>query len=592
SRRPFDLARGPVLRAALLRLGEEEHRLVVAVHHIAADHWAIAVAVRELSASYRAFAAGEAPALPALPIQYADFAVWQREWLSGEVLAAQLGFWRAALAGAPALLDLPADRPRPAIQGAAGASAWLRLPRPLAAALKALSRQADATLYMLLLAAFITLLHRLTGDEDLVVGSPVAGRGRRETEPLIGFFLNVLPLRGRPAAGLSFRGLLEQTRQAALAAFANQDLPFEKLVAELAPARALSHTPLFQVMLNLQNTPHHAFELGALRLTPVPVEVGATKFDLNLYLEEDGQGLWGHLVYATDLFDASTVARWLCHLEVLLGAVVVNPERRLAELPLLRPAELHQVTTEWNDTAVPRATGLGLHRLLGAQAERTPEAVALTCEGASLSYAELHRRAATVAARLRRVGIGAEHRVGIAMERSLELLPALWGVLEAGAAYLPLDPEYPAERLAAMLDDARPSALLTAAHLLPGLPATPCPAILVEAGVEAGERLPPCPAGTRPDLSDDGQLAYVIYTSGSTGRPKGAMVQHAAIVNRILWMQEAYELDSEDVVLQKTPLSFDVSVWELFWPLAAGARLVLARPGGHRDGAYLTRLIA
>jgi amino acid adenylation domain-containing protein len=591
-RRPFDLAHGPVLRTALLRLGggaAEEHLLLFTVHHIAADHWSIAVAVRELSELYRALSAGEPPVLPELPIQYADFSVWQRQWLSGDRLEAQLASWRTQLAGAPPLLELSTDRPRPPVQGHGGAGVALHLPRTLAASLKALARGEDVTLYMLLLAAFATLLHRTGGADDLVVGTPVAGRGRKETEGLIGFFLNSLPMRVRPAGELTFRGLLEQVRRTVVEAFAHQDLPFEKLVEELAPERNLGYTPIFQVLLNLQNTPPHGLTLGDLRLAPLTVELGVTKLDLNFYIEEHEHGFFTHLIYSTDLFDAPTIVRLLGHFQTLLEHLEPGIARPLSELPLLTAAEAHQVAAEWNDTGLPLGEGTGLHQLVAAQAARTPEATAVVFEEASLTYAELRARAAQLARHLRGLGIGPESRVAVAMERSIELLPALLGVLEAGAAYMPLDPEYPQERLAGMLEDARPAALLTQSRLLSSLPAWDGPRLSLDRaedwGAGGGE-------GAPGGFLNGSQLAYVIYTSGSTGRPKGVMAHHQGIVNRILWMQGAYRLTAADTVLQKTPLSFDVSVWELFWPLAAGARLVLARPGGHREGAYLSDLIA
>ena len=591
SRRPFNLATGPVLRTVLLRLAgepDEEHRLLFTLHHIASDHWSIAVALHELSELYQALSAGRAPALPELPIQYADFSVWQRQWLSGESLETQLAYWRTQLAGAPRLLELPTDRPRPPVQGYRGAGTFFYLPRPLAASLKALARGQDATLYMLLLAAFATLLNRYasTSTDDVVIGTPTAGRGRKETEGLIGFFLNSLPMRVRPSADLTFRALLEQVRRTAVEAFARQDLPFEKLVEELAPQRDLGYTPIFQVLLNLQNTPPHGLSLGGLQLTPMPVDLGVTKFDLNLYIEEYDQTLSLHLTYSTDLFDATTALRLLGHFRTLLEHLEPGLDRPLSELPLLTAPEAHQATAEWNDTGLPLGEGTALHQLVEAQAARTPDATAVVFEEESLTYAELWARAAGLAQRLRRLGIGPESRVGVAMERSLELLPALLGVLQAGAAYVPLDPEYPRERLAGMMEDARPDALITQSLLLLSLPDWDGRTLCLDRAPE--------PATDAPEggFLDGRQLAYMIYTSGSTGRPKGAMVHHRGIVNRLLWMQDAYRLTAADTVLQKTPLSFDVSVWELFWPLAAGARLVLARPGGHRDSAYLKSLIA
>jgi amino acid adenylation domain-containing protein len=591
--RPFDLQRGPVLRAALLRLEAGEHLLMVSVHHIAADHWSIAVMVSELAAGYRAWQTGRPAPLPPLAVQYADFAAWQRGWLRGEVLASHLGFWRARLAGALSLLDLPADRPRPAVPGYGGAAAWLNLPRGLTGDLKALARSADATFYMLLLAAFQALLGRHTGQDDVVVGSPVAGRSRVELEGLIGLFLNVLPMRGRPVPEASFRGFLGEVRSAALAAYAHQDLPFEELVRDLAPERSLGRNPVFQVLLNLQNTPVHGLDLDGVALQPVPVATGKTKFDLDLYLEEWEQALTGYLLYSTDLFDATTAARLLGHFAVLLAGATADPQARIGDLPLLSEPERQSLLAEWNDTRAGYRGGgetLFLHQLVEAQAARTPEAPALLFGERSLTYRELNAQAGRLARRLREFGCGPDVPIGVCMERCAEMVVALLGVLKAGGAYLALDPEHPPERIAWMLAESRTPVVLAQEALLSRLPAHGAAVLCAEAawGADAEVAGEPGPAG---GVAAD-NLAYVLYTSGSTGRPKGVMIPHRGIVNRLLWMQETYALGPHDRVLQKTPFGFDVSVWEFFWPLMTGACLVVAQPGGHRDPAYLADLIA
>ncbi len=595
ARRSFDLARGPLFRAALLRLGAEEHLLLFAVHHIVSDGWSQGVLVAELSALYAAAATGRPSPLAPLPIQYADYAAWQRRWLQGEVLEAQVAFWREALAGAPAVLELPTDRARPALQTFRGGRRLLVLPPPLLAGLRALSRGEGATLFMVLLAGFQALLARWSGAEDLTVGTPIAGRTRHETEGLIGLFVNTLVLRANLAGDSAFSDLLAQVRERALAAYAHQELPFEKLVEVLNPARALSHSPLFQALFVMQNAPREAAPLPGLDFARMEVEEGVAKFDLTLAAVEVSAGLALHLEFNRDLFDPETAQRLLGHLRTLLEGVLENRETRLSELPWLTAAERRQLVA-WSDTARDYGPAITLHALIKEQVERTPEAVAVVFEGEVMTYRELHHRAGALARRLRRLGVGPESLVAVAAERSLELVVALLGVLEAGAAYVPIDPSYPAERLAYMLDDSQAAAarpvVLTQERLLDRLPLGPLRArggevLLLDGGWdESAETEDDLPIAVDPD-----HPAYMIYTSGSTGRPKGAVNSHRAIVNRLLWMQEAFGLGPEDRVLQKTPFSFDVSVWEFFWPLLVGARLVVARPGGHQDARYLARLI-
>ncbi len=506
---------------------------------------------------------------------------------SGEVLAAQLGWWRERLAGAPAVIELPADRPRPPVQSSRGGRLSYGLPARLTRDLKALVRSAGATLFMALLAGFQAVLGRATGSEDLPVGTPIANRNRAETEGLIGFFVNTLVLRGDLSADPGFAGLLARSREATLGAYAHQDVPFEKLVEELRPERDPSRSPLFQIMVILQNAPMEALELPDLTATPLVPDGGTTKFDLRLSLAETPEGLTGSLVYNLDLFDGSTVVRLGARLERLLAAAVESPGLPLSALPLLAEAEHHQLLCEWNDTRADWDLERPLHVWIGEQARRTPDAAALTFEGETLTYRELDDRAGRLAARLRRLGAGPEIRVGIAAERSLELVVGLLGILKAGACYVPLDPSYPAERLAFMLEDSQEGIeepiLLTQERLASALPPHRGRVLLLDEIMDAAPVAAPVVLPEHP--------AYVIYTSGSTGRPKGAVNSHRAIVNRLVWMQEEYGLTPGDVVLQKTPFSFDVSVWELFWPLMVGARLVVARPGGHQDTAYLAGLI-
>jgi amino acid adenylation domain-containing protein len=587
---PFDLTRGPLVRGLLLRQREREHTVLFFFHHIVFDGWSTALFIRELSALYGARVAGAPSPLPPLAIQYADFAAWQRQWLQGEVLEGLLAYWRERLTGA-AVLALPTDRPRSVLTQAPGGQSSVVIPPALTEKLRVLSRSRGTTLFMTLLAVFQTLLHRYTGQEDLVVGSPIANRNRSELENLIGFFVNMLVLRTDLSGDPSFLELLDRVRQVALGAYAHQDLPFEKLVEELRPDRDLRHTPLFQVGFRLLNVPASHLKLPGLSLAPFPFDARAAKFDLDLGLIEEAERLNGRLEYDAALFDGVTMDRLVGHLDRLLAGIVEDPGRRLSELPLLAHAERSQVVVEWNDTDVAWSGEATLHDLVEAQVRRSPEAVAVVFDGHSLSYAELDRRASRLAGRLRGLGVGPEARVGICSERSLELVVGLLAILKAGGAWVPFDPSSPDARLARVLEDVRPPVLLVQQALRERLlRLMGCGEHLLDLEPAAGdEHL----AALRID-SEAGpdNAAYVLFTSGSTGRPKGAVNTHRGIVNRLLWMQSAYGLTAEDRVLQKTPFGFDVSVWEFFWPLLTGARLVVALPGEHQDSARLVRTVA
>ncbi len=586
--RPFDLARDPMLRGVLLRLRESDHVAALTMHHIASDGWSMGILVREVAALYAAFAAGRPSPLPELPVQYADFAVWQRSWLRGEVLESEIAWWRDRLAGLPPLLELPTDRPRPAAQSYRGATRPVRLPVELVRRAGVLGRREGATLFMVLLATLQALLARYSGQEDLAVGSPAAGRDRVETEGLIGFFVNTLVLRGDLAGAPTFRELLGRAREAALAAWMHQDVPFEKLVDELAPERSLAHSPLFQVMLVLQNADVESLKIQDLSLRPVMVDVTMSKFDLTFNLAEVDGGLVGMVEHATDLYDAATVDRLIAGFERLLAGMAAEPERSAGEIGLLTDAEALQLRA-WNATAVAYPLDRPLHAWIEDQVGRSPEAVALVFETEELTYAELDQRANRLARLLKARGCGPESRVGVLLERSCELLVALLGILKAGAAYVPLDPDHPADRLAFQDRDARLRLIVTHAGVAGRLPGAENRFLFLEQGGPAAGEFDDGPLAMPVDPDNP---AYVLYTSGSTGRPKGAVISHRAIVNRLLWMQDALQLSAADRVLQKTPFSFDVSVWELFWPFMTGARLVVARPSGHRDNAYLARLIA
>ncbi|HKV10311.1 MAG TPA: amino acid adenylation domain-containing protein, partial [Thermoanaerobaculia bacterium] len=537
--RPFDLARGPLLRGLLLRLGETDHVVVLTVHHIASDGWSMGILVREVAALY-----GGSP-LPPLPVQYADFAAWQRSWLQGPVLEQEIAFWRNQLAGLPPVLELPTDRPRPAAQSYRGAVRPVRL----AQSLEALARQEGATLFMVLLAGFQALLGRWSGQDDLAVGSPVAGRNRVETEGLIGFFVNTLVLRGDLSGTPTFRELLGRVRETALAAYLHQDVPFEKLVEELAPERSLAHTPLFQVVLVLQNTPFEDLEIDDLRLRPVSLEGATAKFDLTVNLAEHDGGLVGIVEHATDLFDASTIERLFAGFERLLAAAVAEPDQKAADLPLLSAAEKQQLL-EWGGIREEFAAASTLHGRFAEQARRTPDAPALTCGDVTLTYGELHRRSNQLAHWLCGQGAGPESRVGLRLERSVDLVIGILGALKAGAAYVPIDPGSPRERTAFVVEDAEIRIVLE--HLeLEGLPDHDLP------------------------VGEASSLAYVIYTSGSTGRPKGTLITHANVTRLFDATEAWFEFNEKDVWTLFHSYAFDFSVWEIWGALLYGGRLVV-----------------
>ncbi|HLC40230.1 MAG TPA: condensation domain-containing protein, partial [Methylomirabilota bacterium] len=459
AQRPFDLTRDPALRAKLLRLGEEHSVLLYSMHHIACDGWSMGVFTRELTELYDAFSRGRPPLLPELPIQYADFAVWQREWLTGEPLERQLEYWKRQLNGL-APLQLPEDRPRPAVLSFRGGRESLSLSPSLAKALRALSEREGVTLFMTLCAAFQTLLSRYTGQTDIAVGSPIANRNRTEIEGLIGFFVNTLVLRADLSGDPTFRELLGRVREVCLGAYTQQDLPFEKLVEELAPERTLSHTPLLQTMFVLQNVPKRAVELPGLQLTLSGVKTGTARFDLTAELIEEGEGLSCVFEYSTDLFDAPRIGRMLEHFHTLLKSIVTDPEERLSKFRLLIEPERRALLVEWNDTVAEYPNSACIHELFEAQVDRTPDAVAVVFEGRQLTYRELEARANQLARYLGKLGVGPDVLVGLCLERSLEMIVALLGVLKAGGAYVPLDPGYPEERLRFMLEDARAPVLL------------------------------------------------------------------------------------------------------------------------------------
>ncbi|WP_243754546.1 non-ribosomal peptide synthetase/MFS transporter [Labedaea rhizosphaerae] len=586
----FDLVEGPLLRATLVRIAEDEHLLVLCTHHIVGDGWSVDLLLRDLAAAYHARCAGQAHAdLPALSIGYGDFAHWQRRTLTGAELDRQLDHWRGELTGV-APLELPTDRPRPATQSFDGALHVFHLDLELTDALRELGREHGTTLFMTLLAGYQVLLARYSGQDDFAVGSSSAGRGLPELEGVVGMFINMLPMRAQLAGDPTVAELLERTRRHVLDAFEHADVPFERLVNELGVPRDVSRSPVFQAMFVLQN-----YEMGrmaasgasGLRFRWEPMDLPATRFDFEFHAIEVATGLLAKLVYNTALFTEETVSRMAEQLTTLLRAMVTGPDRRLSELDILPAAERALVLDAWNDTATefPRTT---LPELVAAQVARTPDAPALTFRGQTLTYAELDRRANRLAHRLRELGVGANTLVGVCAERSVELVVGLLGVLKAGGAYVPLDPEYPADRLAFMVADAAAPVVLTQSGLRDTVPCGDATVVVLDDPETCAGQPDTAPA----PVAGPDDIAYVIYTSGSTGKPKGVPNGHLGIVNRLDWMQRAYRLDGTDSVLQKTPASFDVSVWEFFWPLITGARLVLAEPGGHKDAAYLRGLLA
>ena len=582
---PFDLSASGLLRTTLLKLGDEDHALLLTIHHIVSDAWSLGILVKELTVLYESFNSSQPLPLPELTVQYADFARWQQEWLQGEALATQMAYWQQHLAGAPALINFPTDRPRPPVQRFEGARQTFVLPRDLVESLKSLSRQQGATLFMTLLAVFKTLLFRYTGQTDIVVGTPIAGRNRADIENLIGFFVNTQAIRTHLTGEMGFNQLLAQVRTAVLEAHARQDLPFEKLVEELQPERSLSHTPIFQVMFALQNVPMPDFELPGLTVATMAAPVMTSKFDFSLSLEEKEEGLVGDLEYNTDLFDATTMTRLVGHYRQLLEEVVnSNAEKNLGDLQMLTHAERQQLLIDWNYTATRLPATRPVYQRFELQSEATPEAPAIICDNVELSYRDLNRLANVLAHRLRRLGVGSESVVGLCAERSFELVIGALGILKAGGAYVPLDPNYPRERLSYMLEDCGAAVLLTQRALLEKLPSQyRASAICLDDSAPDEDALNPV------QQTNPKNVAYVIYTSGSTGRPKGVSVSHAALSNLVSWHLSAFNVSRFDRATLLAGVGFDASVWEL-WPyLCCGASIdippndIRSSPEGLRD---------
>jgi amino acid adenylation domain-containing protein len=585
---PFDLSHGPLFRPALLKLGAEEHILLLSMHHIVSDGWSMGVLLRELSALYRAFAEGKPAPLPDLPIQYADYALWQRQWLQGERLEAQIAYWKGQLADAPQVLDLPTDHPRPQTATYEGAVQTAMLPRALTEALQELAQEEGATLFMVLLAAFQTLLHRYSGEVDIVVGSPIANRTQAEIEPLIGFFVNTLALRTDLSGNPTFRQLLDRVRTACLGAYDHQVLPFEKLVQELGVPRDLDYPPLFQTLFVFQNAPAPALQLPGLAADRMDTSVGALQYDLNLVQEVGHDGLRVRLGYKTALFEAATMQRLLGHYQTLLEGIVTSAEQRVAELPLLTPAEQRQILVAWNDTQKDYPLHLCSHQLFERQVDLRPNAVAVEFRDQHLTYGQLNSLANQLAHHLRSLGAKPEMMVGLCAEHSLALAVGFLAIQKAGAAVVLLDPALPKDRLSFILDDAGMSLVLTTAEAGHRLPESAAHILDLDALQDTLARQ----NDQNPDSGViSANLAYMIYTSGSTGIPKGVMVGHRALSNFSLALMEAVDVGPGTRRLHNGALSYDVAVGNLVGPLCAGAVLHLASAETRLPGPKLIRLI-
>jgi amino acid adenylation domain-containing protein len=581
--RPFDLAVAPPLRAALVRLADDDHVLAIVVHHIAADGWSLGIIGRELADLYEAFLAGRPSALPPLPIQYADYAAWQQRRLSDRHLQPQLDYWTRTLRGAPPSLELPSDHPRPARRSWQGKRQCLLLEPALVEAIKRFSRAEGITPFMFLLAGFDVLLHRLTRREDVIVGTPVANRSQFETEAIVGCFINSLVLRTDLSGNPTVRELLERVRGVALEAFANQDLPFERLVEVLQPERNGSGLPLFQVLFSVQNVPLEEPRLGDLEIDLVQLGCSA-RYDLTfeLYERPHGMELWAE--YSTDLFVPESITRLTDQYVRLLRSMLATPDAGIVDLPLLSEAERRQLLVDWNQTGLDYPRGTGVHQLFEAQVARTPDAIAAVFEDQALTYAELNARANQLAHYLRSVGVKTETIVGVYLERSLEMLVAVLGILKAGGAYLPLDPLFPPDRLAYMLADSRAPVVLTQRSLRDTLDSGSSKVLVLDS---QQAQIAQHSAINIDEPCDGDRLVYLLYTSGSTGRPKGVQVVHSAVVNLLNSMRERPGCAAGDVVLSVTTLSFDIAGLELFLPLTTGARVVLISSAVGADGARL-----
>ena len=584
---PFDLSTGLLLRSTLLRAGHQEHVLILMTHHAASDAWSMGILTRELWTLYQAYSNGNPSQLEPLPVQYSDYAVWQRDWLQGEVLKAQLSYWKEHLKNLP-FLNLPTDRPRKPRQSFHGARLTIALRDELTSALNEMCHRHAVTPFMTLLATLQVVLYRYTGQEDFAIGSPIANRRRPEVEGLIGFFVNTLVLRANFFGISSFKDLLLQTKGACLGADANQDLPFEKLVQELQPERDQSRNPLFQVMFVLQNATSPFSGIPGLRFEPMEGAATRSPFDLSLFLREREGKYIGYIEYSSDLFNCDRIERMAGHFQTLLEAIVADPDQPIATLPILTEAERHRLLIEWNDTAADYPKDKCIHELFEAQVERTPDAIALEFEGKEITYRELNRQANQLAHYLSSLGLRPERLVGIYVERSIEMVVGLLGILKAGGAYVPLDPRYPRERVKFMIDDSGISTLLTQKVFLSSVA---CGGMLT---IVLDDLQPYCRGNKESpqNCASSDSHAYVIYTSGSTGIPKGVIGTHRAAVNRLAWMWERFPFESHEKCCVKTSLSFVDSIWEIFGPLLKGVRMTLIPDDAVKDIPRFVQILA
>ena len=590
----FDVTVEVPLRAKLFQVADDDFVLSFVMHHISTDGFSMGPLTRDVMVAYEARTRASVPAWAPLPVQYADYSLWQREVLGSEddpqsMIAKQIAFWSDALADLPEQLDLPGDRPRPEIASGRGANHSFTIEPQLWSELDELAKATNATPFMVIHSALAVLLARLSATTDIAIGAPIAGRGEAELDDVIGMFVNTLVLRTEVDPSAAFTTLLASARETDLQAFAHSDLPFERLVEVLDPVRSRAHHPLFQVALAFQNLGQNSLALPGLTAAEFEIDETVAKFDLQLTISEVSEGLSATFTYATDLFDESTVASMATRFERILAAVVADRSTIVGDVDILDSVERSLVLEGWNDTA-REVGGVSVLDGFDAQVAASPDAVALSFEGVSLSYAEFDARVNRFARYLVSVGVGPESLVGVAVRRSVDLLVAVYGVLRAGGGYVPVDPDQPAERNGYVLAAASPVCVVSTSDV--GFDAGVVPVVEVDVVDVSGFSDAPVSDVDRVAPLRSGNTAYVIFTSGSTGRPKGVSVSHAAIVNRLAWMQDEYGLDSSDVVLQKTPVSFDVSVWELFVPLAVGARLVVATHDGHRDPGYLASVVA
>jgi amino acid adenylation domain-containing protein len=587
ARTPFDLARGPLFRANLVRLSDQEHVLLISMHHIVSDGWSLGILYRELETLYGSFTKGEGSPLSDLPVQHADHAIWQSERLSGEMLEGELAYWRRQLAGAPELLALPTDRRRPQVQTYQGAKVAVSLTSAISEGVRRLGQRETATPFMVLLAAFQVLLSRHSGQEDVVVGTTIANRDRVETESLIGFFVNTLALRTDLSGNPTFGELVRRIRSLALDAYAHSELPFERLVQELSPRRQRSHTPLFQVLFGLRS-PMALPQLEGLSVSRVALDSETAKFDLTLILEDSGPEIAGFLQYNTDLFETATAERLVAQLEMLLESAVSDPDQRISDLPLMSAAERHRVLVEWNAAGAPYPPDFCLHELFQRQVERSPDAVAASCDEEEITYARLNERANGIAHHLRALGVGPEVIVAVLLERSIEMLAGILAVLKAGGAYLPLDPTHPTERLQYMIADAGARILLTTESLRDRVPSSGLPVVSIDGDAAALSERADDPAS--PVFPSN--AAYVIYTSGSTGRPKGVVVEHDHVVRLFRATDGWYRFGAADVWTLFHSYAFDFSVWEMWGAWLFGGRLVVVPYWVSRSPESFIRLLA